>query len=192
MIVLPLERADDKKSYNWQNSSLEKIKSKSNINSNSSSIINQKNLSCSKDKHTFKFSFKIIPKDKSDINISIELGFEIIIEEDNNKINSENDESSESSDKSITISNTYQKYYIFKNITFHKKTKNITALIDFSKGKFYILSNTTENLNLSLDNNIILSSSNCIKISLDKIKDVNPIFKYDSNYLNFVDILFNV
>ena len=163
------------------------------INSNSSSIINQKNLSCSKDKHTFKFSFKIIPKGKYNINISIELGFEIIIiEEDNNKINSENDESSESSDKSITLSNTYQKYYIFKNLTFHKKTKNIIALIDFSKGKFYILSNTTGNLNISLDNNIILSSSSCLKISLDKIKDVKPIFKYDSNYLNYVDIIFNI
>ena len=189
-------------SFSMSNIKLEKqndinknnIKSIENINEKIIiSNINQKNLICSKDKDTFKFSFKIIPKGKSDINISIELGFEIIIiEEDNNKINSENDESSESSDKSITISNTYQKYYIFKNITFHKKTKNITALIDFSKGKFYILSNTTENLNLSLDNNIILSSSNCIKISLDKIKDVNPIFKYDSKYLNFVDILFNV
>ena len=189
-------------SFSMSNIKLEKnndininnIKSIENINEKIIiSNINQKNLICSKDKDTFKFSFKIIPKDKSDINISIELGFEIIIiEEDNNKINSENDESSESSDKSITISNTYQKYYIFKNITFHKTTKNITALIDFSKGKFYILSNTTENLNLSLDNNIILSSSNCIKISLDKIKDVNPIFKYDSKYLNFVDILFNV
>ena len=170
-------------SFSMSNIKLEKqndinknnIKSIENINEKIIiSNINQKNLICSKDKDTFKFSFKIIQKGKSDINISIELGFEIIIEEDNNKINSENDESSESSDKSITISNTYQKYYIFKNITFHKKTKNITALIDFSKGKFYILSNTTENLNLSLDNNI------------------NPIFKYDSNYLNFVDILFNV
>ena len=190
---IKIEIKNDMKKNNIKNieNTNEKIESNININ-NISRLNNQINLSCSQDKDIFKFSFKIIPKGKNDINISIELGFEIIIiEEDNNENNLENEESSESSEKSITLSNTYQKYYIFKHIHIHKKTKNIIALIDISKGKFYILSNTTENLDISLDNNIILSSSDCQKIPLDKIKEVYPIFKYDSKYLNFVDIFFN-
>ena len=190
---IKIEIKNDMKKNNIKNieNTNEKIESNININ-NISRLNNQINLSCSQDKDIFKFSFKIIPKGKNDINISIELGFEIIIiEEDNNENNLENEESSESSEKSITLSNTYQKYYIFKHLNIHKKTKNIIALIDISKGKFYILSNTTENLDISLDNNIILSSSDCQKIPLNKIKDVYPIFKYDSKYLNFVDIFFN-
>ena len=193
MSNIKIEIKHDIKKNNIKNNQNIKENKESNINfNNTSSLNNQLNLSCSQDKDIYKFSFKIIPKGKNDINISIELGFEIIIiEDDNNENNSENEESSESSEKSITLSNTYQKYYIFKCINIHKKTKNIIALIDISKGKFYILSNTNENLDISLDNNIILSSSDCQKIPLDKIKEVYPIFKYDSKYLNFVDIFFN-
>ena len=55
----------------------------------------------------------------------------------------------------------------------------------------FIIKNNTEKLDLSFDNNIILSSSDCQKISSDKIKEINSIFKYDSKNLNNVDIIFN-
>ena len=80
------------------------------------------------------FSFKIIPKNKNKINLSIELGFEVVyIEQDN----SEEDESSESSsEKSISFSSTYQKFFVYKNLNIHKKTNIIIALLDICYGKF--------------------------------------------------------
>jgi len=160
----------------------------SNINFDNS-ITNKIDLSSSQENVKYIFSFKIIPKNKNKINLSIELGFEVVyIEQDN----SEEDESSESSsEKSISFSSTYQKFFVYKNLNIHKKTNIIIALLDICNGKFYIIKNNTEKLDLSFDNNIILSSSDCQKISSDKIKEINSIFKYDSKNLNNVDIIFN-
>jgi len=164
-----------------------------NINN---TIINQSNISHSiSDFDNNKFSIEVIPKNKKPININIELGFKILcIEESKSSINLDQD-SSESSEDMIIPSKVFEEYSIFRQFNIFKRV-NFNVLIDISKGKLNVIKmkeniNTKNNDFSFQEKNSILSSFDCKKFPLDKIKEINPIFKYNSDDLKFVDIIFN-
>ena len=164
-----------------------------NINN---TIINQSNISHSiSDFDNNKFSIEVIPKNKKPININIELGFKILcIEESKSSINLDQD-SSESSEDTIIPSKVFEEYSIFRQFNIFKRV-NFNVLIDISKGKLNVIKmkdniNTKNNDFFFQEKNSILSSFDCQKFPLDKIKEINPIFKYNSDDLKLVDIIFN-
>ena len=89
------------------------------------------------------------------------------------------------------ISNyTSHKIIITKNLKNLTKENEINVLIDIVKGKLFFMKKD-DNKNKIFEKNNILSVSNCQKISLDKIKEVHPYLKFNSNDLSIVDIVFN-
>ena len=164
-----------------------------NINN---TITNQSNISHSiSDFDNNKFSIEVIPKNKKPININIELGFKILcIEESKSSINLDQD-LSESSEDTIIPSKVFEEYSIFRQFNIFKRV-NFNVLIDISKGKLNVIKmkdniNTKNNDFFFQEKNSILSSFDCQKFPLDKIKEINPIFKYNSDDLKLVDIIFN-
>lgn len=187
--------SDSNQKSKSQNFSIE-----NNINNNKKEINifhqekKQQKINCGIDNGNYIFSFRIVPKKKKIIDVNIKIGFEIIyVDEDDSEINMD-EESSETFDESIIFGCTYQKYYIVKNLNVHRKTNNINVLMDILKGKFLIFKdndNSESNINQNISLQNILSSFDCQKISKDKIKEINPIFKYDSKDLKIVDIFIN-
>ena len=187
--------SDSNQKSKSQNFSIE-----NNINNNKKEINifhqekKQQKINCGIDNGNYIFSFRIVPKKKKIIDVNIKIGFEIIyVDEDDSEINMD-EESSETFDESIIFGCTYQKYYIVKNLNVHRKTNNINVLMDILKGKFLIfkdIDNSESNINQNISLQNILSSFDCQKISKDKIKEINPIFKYDSKDLKIVDIFIN-
>ena len=196
------ERLGNKNFFKEKNNFIKIIK-ETFQNSITLPIINNKNFSKQiindNDKMkngNFKFSFKINPKKGNKININIELGFKIIYGCENDSCSNSEEESSESSKDSINVNNKYQKYYILNQLNVRKKTNNINALINISKGKFFIVRtqqniNNLNYINIFLEKKNILSISNFQKIPLENIIEIKPIFKYDCVDLNNVDIVFN-
>ena len=146
------------------------------------------------DKGNFKFSFQVIPKSKNLVNIKIEFGFKIIYIEENDSNYNFEEESSESSNDSISLSNTYHEYYLYKKLNIKKNLKNIIVLINVSKGKFFIVKNQ-QNFDINDNPNIFFLKNNILSISgfqkIEKITEIIPIFKYNPEDLNNADILVN-
>ena len=146
------------------------------------------------DKGNFKFSFEIIPKPKNLVNIKIEFGFKIIYIDENNSNYNFEEESSESSNDSSGLNKTYHDYYIYKKLNVRKKMKNIIALINISKGKFFIINNQ-QNFDINDNKNISFLKNNISAVSdfpkIEKITEIIPIFKYNPENLNHADIIFN-
>jgi hypothetical protein len=146
------------------------------------------------DKGNFKFSFKIIPKPKNLVNIKIEFGFKIIYIDENNSNYNFEEESSESSNESSGLNKTYHDYYIYKKLNVRKKMKNIIALINISKGKFFIINNQ-QNFDINDNKNISFLKNNISAVSdfpkIEKITEIIPMFKYNPEDLNYADIIFN-
>ena len=165
------------------------INKNNTINLEENNIIN--NINNANENGNYDFSLKIIPKKKNDININIELGFEIEIffEENNSDINL-NEESSEFSEDIMFSNYTSHKIIITKNLKNLTKENEINVLIDIVKGKLFFIKKD-DNKNKIFEKNNILSVSNCQKISLDKIKEVHPYLKFNSNDLSIVDMVFN-
>lgn len=146
------------------------------------------------DKGNFKFSFQVIPKSKNLVNIKIEFGFKIIYIEENDSNYNFEEESSESSNDSISLSNTYHEYYLYKKLNIKKNLKNIIVLINVSKGKFFIVK-SQQNFDINDNPNIFFLKNNILSISgfqkIEKITEIIPIFKYNPEDLNNADILVN-
>ena len=95
----------------------------------------------------------------------------------------------------IISSQINQEYSIFRKFNIFKRI-NVSVLLDISNGKL-IFVNNKDNINIK-DNNFtfeekkdILSSCDCKKFPLDKIKEVKPIYKYNPEDLKIIDIIFN-
>ena len=154
------------------------------------------NISNSNDDLNYhKFSIEVIPKNKKGININIDLGFNIVCVEESNSDFSLDKDSSESSEDMIISSQINQEYSIFRKFNIFKEI-NVSVLLDISNGKL-IFVNNKDNINIK-DNNFtfeekkdILSSCDCKKFPLDKIKEVKPIYKYNPEDLKIIDIIFN-
>jgi len=104
-------------------------------------------------------------------------------------------DSSESSEDTIIPSKVFEEYSIFRQFNIFKRV-NFNVLIDISKGKLNVIKmkdniNKKNNDFFFQEKNSILSSFDCQKFPLDKIKEINPIFKYNSDDLKLVDIIFN-
>ena len=95
----------------------------------------------------------------------------------------------------IISSQINQEYSIFRKFNIFKRI-NVSVLLDISNGKL-IFVNNKDNINIK-DNDFtfkekkdILSSCDCKKFPLDKIKEVKPIYKYNPEDLKIIDIIFN-
>ncbi len=154
------------------------------------------NINCSFNNGNYKFSFEIIQKSKEKININIELGFEIIYQEENSSEINIDEESSESSEDSIFFNPVYKKLYILENISLHKMKNIYDVILSIPKRKFLIMRNKNnkenilinDNKNISFDKRYILFTSELNNFPHENIKEVNPIFNYNKKILNVVDI----
>ena len=144
---------------------------------------------------SFIFCFKIIPKRQNLININIKFGYKFVYFEDKYYDNIPEEESSEISDDSIILSQTYTSNILYQ-LNLRKRTNYIDVLINFSKGKFFVIKNKEDfkinyNINISQKKYSILSISDCPKIPFENLKSIYPKFKYNPSDINIVDIIIN-
>ena len=145
-----------------------------------------------KGKGNFKFKFEINPLNSLGKPIKITVGFEIdyiddtdinIISEENNQIHDEN----------IRVGCLYETLSVMRHLLIYKKTNIIHVMINIFEGKFFVVGkNELDKRNnrklLKRSPSAILYLRNFPKIKLNQIRDVRPIFKYNKNDLQFVDI----
>ena len=147
---------------------------------------------------SFKFSFEINPKTQNKICIEIEVGFEIDYVDDNstNILNEEGDnEFINNNNEEIVLDSVIEKFSILRQFKIYKKTNIINVLINIDKGKFFVVGNKElkeGNNNILLNKKYkILYMGNFQGISFNKLKEIKPIFKFNKNDLNVVDIMLN-
>jgi len=145
----------------------------------------------------FRFNFQIIQlKEDNNIPIELEVGFEIkyINYQDMNLIIDEHLINKENI--GFKIGSLYDSLIMKKHFIVFKNTGVINLLINCSKGKLFIigeneLNKRKQNIFLDKSNTEIFFFKNFYPIPSIYIKNVKPIFNYDKQILNYVQIKIN-
>ena len=148
-------------------------------------------------KGNFKFKLEIIPLKELRKPIKISVGFEIEYI-DNTDINVIHEEDINLIDYFVSkkIGSLYETLVVMRSFNIYKKTNKMHVLINISHGKLFIVGDDElEKINnktfVDKSNSEILYLRTFYRISLNQIKDVKPIFKFDKNDLLLAEININ-
>ena len=148
-------------------------------------------------KGNFKFKLEIIPLKELIKPIKISVGFEIEYI-DNTDINVIHEEDINLIDNCVNkkIGSLYETLVVMRSFNIYKKTNKMHVLINISNGKLFVVGDDDlEKINnktfVDKSNSEILYLRTFYRISLNQIKDVKPIFKFDKNDLLLAEININ-